>query len=207
MDLILKMAIFALLFFLLYKLIEPMVSKKYSSALLSDRRNYNSDLPSKLAWAVLPKKCVFRSLSLPVPGRDGDEINIGTVIVGRSGVFILCQIHGSGLIENSQDRKWCHMQNGKCAEFDNPFTAQRDARALIEYYAKNSGIEDFKAHTLILYTDPTLRFTVPQSRSVIYAGNFPTRLGKMEKFGRLSSTEVRDFCKLLSDIDQGAVIC
>ncbi len=207
MEIVLKMAIFALLFFLLYKLIEPGISKRYSSSLLSDRRNYNSDLPSKLACAVLPKKCVFRSISLPIPGRDGDEINIGTVIVGRSGVFILCQIHGSGLIENSQEKKWCHMQNGKCAEFDNPFTAQRDARALIEYYAKNNGIEDFKAHTLILYTDPTLKFTVSQSRSIIYAGNFPNRLSKMEKFGRLSGAEVRGFCKLLSDIDQGAVIC
>ena len=155
---------------------------------------------------VLPNKNVFRSLSLPIPGRDGDEINIGTLIVSKCGVFILCQIHGSGLIENSQEKRWKHLQNGRSADFDNPFTSQHDARALLEFYAKNHGLDEVKAHTLVLYTDPTLKFTVSQSRSVIYAGNFPSKLSKMEKYGKLSSMQVRSFCKLLTEINQGAII-
>lgn len=206
MDIIIKALIFVSLFFLIAKLLEPVLSKKYSSALLSNKKNYTSALPAKLAWAVLPKKCVFRSLSLPIPGRDGDEINIGTVIVSRCGVFILCQIHGSGLIENSQEKKWKHLQNGRSADFDNPFTSQQDARSLLEFYAKSNGLEDVRAHTMILYTDPTLKFTVPQSRSVVYAGNFASKLSKMERVGRLSNMQVRSFCKLLTEINQGALL-
>ena len=206
MDIIIKTAVFAALFLLFAKLLEPALSKRYTSAILSSKKNHTSALPARLACAALPKKCVFRSLSLPIPGRDGDEINIGTVIVSRCGVFILCQIHGSGLIENSQEKKWKHLQNGRSAEFDNPFTSQQDARSLLEFYAKSNGLEDVRAHTMILYTDPTLRFTVPQSRSVVYAGNFVSKLNKMEKVGRLSSLQVRSFCKLLTEINQGAVL-
>ena len=206
MEIFIKAAVFIALFFLLAKLLESALSKKYTSAILSSKKNYTSDLPARLARAALPKNCVFRSLSLPIPGRDGEEINIGTVIVSRCGVFILCQIHGSGLIENSQEKKWKHLQNGRSSEFDNPFTYQQDARSLIEFYAKNNGFEDVRAHTMILYTDPTLRFTIPQSRSVVYAGNFASKLSKMERFGKLSRIQVSSFCKLLTEINQGVVI-
>lgn len=206
MDLLFQISVFILLFFLFVKIIEPILSRNYSACLLSKKRNYNSELPARLAHGALPKSRIFRSVSLPIPGRDGDEINIGTVIVSKCGVFILCQIHGSGLIENSQEKKWRHMQNGRCAEFDNPFTSQQDARSLLEFYAKTNGLEDVKAHTMIIYTDPSLKFTVPQSRSVLYAGSLAAKLDKMEKVGRLSSLQVHSFCKLLTDINQGAAL-
>ena len=206
MDIITKAVIFVSLFFIFIRLLEPTLSKRYAAAILSVKRNYTSDLPARLARAVLPKKHVFRSLSLPIPGRDGEEINIGTLIVNKCGVFILCQIHGSGLIENSQAKMWKHLQNGASSDFDNPFTSQQDARALLEFYAQSNGLENIRAHTMVLYTDPTLKFTVPQSRSVIYAGDFTSKLSKMEKFGKLSNMQVRSFCKLLTEINQGAVL-
>ena len=38
-----------------------------------------SSLPSRLSAAVLPKSRIFRSVALPIPGRDGEEIQLSTL--------------------------------------------------------------------------------------------------------------------------------
>ena len=196
-----SLAVFAILFFLLVKLFERLLSGEYCERLLKDPKNYDSSLPSRLALTVLPKKRIFRSVSLPIPGKDGEEIQLGTVIVSRAGIFILCQINGSGILENPPDKKWKHISNGKFTEFDNPFIHQKDARSLIEYYASSYVDGDIHAHSIVLYTGASLRFTSQKPRGIMSAKEFPQKLLKMEKTGKLSSEQVRAACRMLSEIE------
>lgn len=204
MKYIIAIPVFLLLFYLFERLLSPHFTGLYCRKLLSDPAALDEELPAKLLYASFPKSHIFRSLSLPIPGKEGEEINLGTVAVNRCGVYILCQIHGSGLIENPPENKWKHMNGGRCVEFDNPFKIQQDARELIEFYAKNAGLGYVKAHSLIIYTDPTLRFTQTSARSIISASDLNHRMRSLDKLGRLTNTQVHNICKTLSDINNGA---
>ena len=205
MKLILFAILFVAVFLISDKLIEPKLTRRYCEAVLSDPRNINTELPSRLLRATMPSSKVFRSLSLPIPGRDGEEITIGTAVVNRSGVYIVCQIHGSGVLENPPNDKWKHINRGKCTEFENPFRMQKDARDLIEFYTKNNGFGDVRAHSIVLYTDPSLKFTHQTSRSVISATELNSRMLTLDRYGKLSSARVREVCKMLTDIDNGVI--
>lgn len=196
--------VFLLLFYLFDRLLSPRFTEAYCRKLLSEPSAFDEELPAKLLYASFPRRQIFRSLSLPIPGKEGEEINLGTVAVNRCGVYILCQIHGSGLIENPPEDKWKHMNGGHCAEFDNPFRTQQDARELIEFYAKNAGLGYVKAHSIIIYTDPSLRFTQSSARSIIGASDLNHRMRSLDKLGRLTYPQVHDICKMLSDINNGA---
>ena len=193
-------AVFPILFFIIFKLIEKPLTASYCERLLKDKKNYGSSLPARLACAIIPSRRIFRSLSLPIPGKDGEEIQLGTVIVTKAGVFILCQINGSGILENPTDSKWKHISSGKFTEFANPFLNQKDARTLIEYYASSYAGDDINAYSIVLYTDPSLKFTHQKPRGIISAKEFPARLSKMEKTGKLSQEQIRAVCKMFSEI-------
>lgn len=205
MKFILFAAIFIAVFLLSDKLIEPRLTRRYCEAVLSDPRNINAELPSKLLKASLPSSRVFRGLSLPIPGRDGEEISIGTAVVNRSGVYIVCQIHGSGVLENPPNDNWKHINRGKCTEFENPFRMQKDARDLIEFYTKNNGFGDVKAHSVVVYTDPSLKFTHQTSRSVMSATELNSRMLTLDRYGKLSTARVREVSKMLTDINNGVI--
>ena len=192
--------IFAAVFSVSARILEAKLRRGYCARLLSDGST-SASLPARLALAVLPRHRVFRSVSLPIPGKDGEEIQLGTVIVSRSGVFILCQINGQGILENSPSGKWKHVHNGKFTEFDNPFTVQSDARTLIEYYAEAGGYPDVKAHSLVIYTNPGLRFTNPKPRGVILAKDFAARLDALEKRGKLTKQQISAVCSILKDAE------
>lgn len=193
--------IFIAVFTVSAKILEAPMRRGYCSRLLSESNISSTALPAKLSLAVLPKWRIFRSVSLPIPGKDGQEIQLGTVIVSRSGVFIICQINGAGILENSHSAKWKRIHNGKFTEFDNPFVAQSDARTLIEYYAEAAGYPDIKAHSLVIYTNSALRFTNPKPRGVMYAKDFATRLLSFEKRGRLSTQQIKAACSILKDAE------
>ena len=204
MELLIAIPIFALSYLTVNHFITTNYLKAYTSSLLLNPSAFDNDLPSKLILSAFPKKQVFHSLSLPIPGKDGEEITLGTVIVNRCGIYIICQIHGSGLIENTPTDKWKHMNNGRYTEFDNPFRAQQNARELIEFYTKNIGLGFIKAHSLLIYTDSDLRFTQPSSRSIIKASELTKRLKNMDKLGHLTRSQVNTICKAFSDINNGA---
>ena len=203
MKYLISVAVFFIIFLITDRLLLPKLISRYTHRQLS----FNDDaetLPSRLLYATMPKGNVFTDLSLPIPSKDGEEINIGVLAVNRSGVYIICQIHGEGIIENPNEQKWKHTFNGACNEFENPFRLQEGARNLIEYYAKNSGLGAVKAHSILVYTNPSLRFTNNLSRSVISAESLSRKLSLMDKRGRLTRSEVRQTCRLLSDIGSGA---
>ena len=196
-----SVAVFTALFFTVLKLTEAALTDSYCSYLLKDPKNYDSSLPAKLAAAVLPRGRIFRGVSIPIPGKDGEEIHLGTVIVSRAGIFILCQINGSGILENPPDRKWKLVSAGKFTEFENPFLHQKDARTLIEYYAASCVSPDVRAHSIVLYTGSQLKFTSQKPRGIMSAKELPSRLAKMERTGRLSREQIRAACKMLSTIE------
>ena len=205
MRILIITSVFILLFIFIDRLLKPRFIARYTLKQLSFCED-SEMLPARLLYATMPKKHVFTDLSLPIPSKDGEEINIGIVAVNRSGVYIICQIHGEGVIENPNEQKWKHVHNGSCSEFENPFRTQEGARNLIEYYAKNAGLSSVKAHSMLVYTNPSLRFTNTLSRSVVSAEALSNRLSAMDKRGRLTSSEVRRTCRLLSDIGSGAYI-
>jgi hypothetical protein len=193
--------IFFAVFFTTAKLLEKPLTTGYCNNLLCSKAVRSSSLPEKLCRAVLPRTRIFRGVSLPIPGKEGEEIQLGTVAVSRSGIFILCQINGAGILENPPTTRWKQIDNGKFSEFDNPFTMQRDARALIDYYTDLAGYPEIKAHSIVIYTNPSLRFTHQKPRGVILAKEFPARLSGLEKRGRLSSAQVKAACNILSNAD------
>lgn len=201
MSALIFLTVFLTSFLLIAFPLEGVLKKGYCERLLSKSAAYSSALPAKLSNTVLPGSRIFRSVSLPIPGRDGEEIQLGTVIVCRSGIFILCQINGNGIIENPPGGNWKHIYGGKCREYENPFKMQADARTLIDYYNECEGLTDVKAHSIIIYTDPTLKFTNPRPRGVIPASEFPKRLAYLERHGKLSRTDVKNACRILRDAD------
>ncbi len=201
MSFVVFLFIFASVFLLLFPILDRYFISLYSNRLVSGAAYYKASLPARLALAVLPKSRIFRSVALPIPGREGEEIQLGTVIVSRSGIFVLCQINGKGILENPPSENWKHISSGKFTEFTNPFVNQKDARALIDYYLDLEGHPEIKAHSVVLYTDRDLRFTHQKSRGIIFAGDFCKKLRDFEKRGRLSSQQVRLACSVLRDID------
>ncbi len=206
MSFIIFFSAFIGLFFVFYKLFFPRFRNIYCARLLTEPGGSAELLPYKLINATFPGSQIFTSLALPIPGREGEEITLGTVAVNRSGVYIICQIRGDGIIENPPNQRWKHLSNGNSREFENPFRAQADARELIEYYAKNAGLGCAKCHSLVIYTGKNLRFTHTMSRQIIQADDLNRRFSVLDKLGRLSRSEVNDICRLLSNISQGAEV-
>ena len=198
---IISAMLFVAVFIIAAKLLEGFFIRSSSKNLLANSANFNSALPSRLASFVLPKGRIFRSLALPIPGRDGEEIHLGTVIVSRSGIFILCLINGSGIIENPPNGNWKHIACGKCSEFPNPFLAQQDARGLIEYYAEQNGLSGLHAYSLVIYTGASLKFTHQRSRGVLSAAELTDKLCTLEKRGKLSRSQVRAAASVLKNAD------
>ena len=198
-------AAFIILFYMLYRLNLEWLTRRYTERLILSYGD-SETLPARLLFGAMCKRHVFTDLSLPIPSKDGEEINIGVVAVNRCGVFIICRIQGDGVIENPNEQRWKHVYNGSCSEFENPFRTQEGARNLIEYYAKNAGLSAVKAHSMLVYTNPSLRFTHTLNRSIVSAENLSKKLSAMDKRGRLTHTEVRQTCRLLSDISSGAYI-
>ncbi len=206
MNFILFTAVFSGLFFGFYKLLFPRFRDIYCARILAEPHGNEDELPSKLINATFPMSQIFNSLALPIPGREGEEITLGTVAVNRSGIYIICQICGDGIIENPPGQRWKHMVNGSSREFENPFRAQADARELIEYYAKNAGLGCVKCHSLVVYTGKNLKFTHTMSRQMIQANDLNRRFSVLDKLGKLSRSEVNDICRLMSNISQGAEV-
>ena len=194
-------ATLAVCYLILSRIFERLFTKRYCAEILGDQSSLNASLPSRLSLSVLPRSRVFRSVTLPIPSRDGEEIQLGTVAVNRSGIFIICQINGGGILENDPSGKWKHIFSGRCAEYENPFKAQQGARELISYYADAVGLGDVRAHSLIIYTDPSLRFTYQKPRGLISASELPSMMSRLEKRGRLSLKEVHAACKMLRNVD------
>ncbi len=202
MKFFISAVLFVLLFYIINRIIEPRLIRQCLQKILLNSDD-SETLPAKLLYVTMGKNRVFTELSLPIPSKDGEEINIGIIAVNRAGVYIICQINGEGLIENPSEQKWKHIFNGNYIEFDNPFRIQEGARNLIEYYAKNSGLGAVKAHSLLVYTNPDLRFTHNLNRSIVSAENLNKKLSAMDKRGKLSHLQVRHMCKILSDINSG----
>ncbi len=201
MIFLLSALVFFAVFYSAARILEKILRRGYCQRLLANPAAYGTALPERLALAVLPRGRVFRSLTLPIPGKDGQEIQLGTVVVSRSGIFILCQINGGGILENNPSGKWKHICGGKFSEFDNPFTVQGDARTLIDYYAERAGEPEIKAHSMVLYTNSSLRFVNQRSRSVICTSDFVSRLLFLEKRGRLSKAQIKTACSILKEAD------
>lgn len=195
-------AVFILLFYIINRITLQRLSARYTERLLSSTEA-NEALPAQLLYSTMRRSRVFTELSLPIPSKEGEEICIGTVAVNRSGVYIICQIHGDGIIDNPNGQTWKHICDGSCNEFENPFRTQEGARNLIEYYAKNSGLGAVKAHSLLVCTNPSLRFTHTLSRSIVSAESLCRKLSALDRHGRLTYSEVRRICKVLSDINGG----
>lgn len=206
MDKAIFVLIFAALSYVIYIVIMPRLTAEYCKRILENPNNYDNNLVSKLLRASYSGRQIFRSLSLPVPGKDGEEIRVGTVVVNRLGVYIICQIHGGGLVDNAPRQNWNHMTGGKCTEFANPFQSQEEARELISFYAKNYGIGDIKVHSLVIYTNGTLKFTQGQNRSIVNAINLNRKLRTLDKMGRLNMKQVRLLCRMLSDLNEGVYL-
>ncbi len=192
--------IFTLTFAITYRLLESVLRRRYCARLIAENGT-SAVLPAGLSLAVLPRSRVFRSVSLPIPGKEGEEIQLGTVIVSRSGIFILCQLNGNGILDNSHSGKWKHISNGKFTEFDNPFISQSDARTLIEYYTESLGFPEIKAHSIVLYTGSSLRFTAPKPRNVIHVNDFAMRLMSLEKQGKLTAQQLKAACSVLKEAE------
>ena len=201
MSILISVAVFIAVYFVSAKPLETFFATKYTDYLLSNPSSYNSLLPARLSLAALPRNRIFTNLALPIPGKDGEEIQLGTVIVSRSGIFIICLLNGAGILDNSTAQKWKRLDGGRVTEFDNPFIFQKDARTLLEYYVQAANISPVKAHTIVLYTNDSLRFTQHKSRGVIFAGDYHRKLSSFEKNGRLSSAQIKNICSALKSAD------
>lgn len=196
-------AVFIILFYIINRITEQKLISRYTFRVLSSSED-SETLPAQLLYATMKKGQVFTDLSLPIPSKEGGEINIGIVAVNRAGVYIICRIQGEGVIENPNTARWKHIYNGSCSEFENPFRTQEGARNLIEHYTKNAGLSAVKAHSMLVYTNPSLRFTHTLNRSIVSAEGLSRKMSDIDRRGRLTSAEVRQTCRLLSDISSGA---
>jgi hypothetical protein len=201
MFLFFTLLIFISVFIISSYILEKIFTAKYVNSLLLPTAVPDSNLPAQLSLAVLSKGRIFRNVSLPIPNRDGEEIQIGTAVVTKSGIFILCQICGGGILENPSTAKWKKIEKGKFTEFDNPFHLQKDARTLIDYYAEANGLSGVKSHTTVIYTNENLRFTHQKPRGVLYTRDFIKRLAYLEKNGKLSAIQVKSACQMLKNAE------
>ena len=186
--------------------ISPFITKKYLSALLDEERFDSPSLIPKVLRSFMPQRSVFSSISLPVPGRDGEEIAYGTVAVNRAGIFIISRICGSGLVENPmRDERWRFLSCGSVKEFPNPFKEQENPRRLLALYAGAAGIKEVKVRTLVVYTDPTLRFSVPPSKGIMHVSEMYGRMKRLSHKGELDHKSIRAIVAAINDANDGIV--
>ena len=181
-------------------LISPIVTEKYIREMLAVE---GTDAPCaipNILRAFVPKKNIFTSLSLPIPGKEGEEILYGTVVVTGAGIFIISRICGSGLIENPQsDVKWRFLSQGNVSEFLNPFKEQSAPRKLLSYYAESVGVKDVRVRTLVVYTDENLRFSEPITKGIIHISELYRRMKKLSSRGKLSWKSIRAISAVLAE--------
>lgn len=184
--------------------IAPYLTRKYISLVLDDEPADSPTLIPKTLKAFLPRRQVLTSISLPIPGREGEEIAYGTVAVNRAGIFIISRICGNGLIDNPpQDAKWSFMSCGSVKEFPNPFKEQDAPRRLLAMYAGAAGVKNVKVHTLVVYTDPALRFANPPSKGVMHVSEIYKRMKRLSAKGNLDYKSIRAITNALRDANDG----
>ncbi|MBQ9115732.1 MAG: hypothetical protein IJY04_01790 [Clostridia bacterium] len=190
----------------IYLLIMPILTEKYCREMLKSSDPTSPELIPRLLRSFMPTSHVLTSLSLPIPGKDGEEISYGTVAVNRAGIFVISRICCDGLIENppSED-KWKLMSRGAVTEFPNPFKEQDSPRRLLAYYASAAGVKNVKVHTLIVYTTDSIRFSFPPSKGTLHVSELHKRLRRADSFGKLRFSELHAITKLLRDVNAGIV--
>ena len=203
---IIIIAISAALAVPIYLLISPWITEKYCDRKIAESSEDSPELIPSLLKAILPNRCVFTDISLPIPGRDGEEIGYGAVAVCRGGIFIISRICGEGLIENPPGaERWKLMNRGSVKEFPNPFKQQESPRQLLSFYANAAGEKNVRVHTLIVYTDEGLRFSNPPSKGVLHVSQLHKRIRLLSAKGALSSKGVRAIAALISEANDGLI--
>lgn len=206
MTLIFLILLFCVLTVLLTKLLTPRITELYIRNMLITSSESDPKLISKLLRSFMPTGSVFSDISLPIPGKDGEEIAYGTVAINRGGIFLISRICGDGLLENPPSAdKWKLMSCGSVTEFTNPFRDQDAPRRLLAYYANAAGVSNIKVHSLLVYTNSLLRFSYPPSKGVISARSLYRRLRGISKRGKLSLKDIRSITSLLREVDAGNI--
>ena len=186
--------------------ISPIVTEKYILALLSEEPSDSPTLVPKVFKAFMPRRQVLTSISLPIPGRAGEEVAYGTVAVNRAGIFIISRICGSGVIENPpRGEKWRFVSGGNIKEFPNPFKAQESPRRLLSAYSATVGARDVPVHTLLVYTDPALKFSAPPPKGIMHISEAYRRMRRISAKGKLDRKTVRRVISALRDANDGLI--
>lgn len=186
--------------------ISPIVTERYLFSLLSEEPADSPELVPKVFRGFLPRRSVISSLSLPIPGREGEEVAYGTVAVSRAGIFIISRIYGDGRIDNSpHEGKWRFYSHGYVKEVTNPFREQEAPRRLLAAYAAAAGVADVKVHTWIVYTDPMLKFSHPTPKGIMHISESYKRMRRMSAKGGLSRKNIRAIRAVLKDANDGIV--
>ena len=205
MEMVTVIALAILLTVVFYKyLISPFLIERYIRDMISEEWTESSDVIAKLLRAFLPRYTVFNSISLPIPGKDGEEISYGTVAVTKAGIFIISRICGDGLIENPQkDKTWRFLSHGNVREFPNPFKEQESPRKLLSVYAGAAGVKDVRVRTLLVYADEGLRFSDPPTKGMIHASELYKRMKRLSAKGKLSYKNVKAIADAIDDASEG----
>lgn len=200
------MLMFCTLTLALTRILTPAVTELYIKRRLTSRADGERPKLSDILRAFMPRSRVFSGISLPIPGKYGEEIAYGTVAVNRAGIFILCRICGDGLLENPpRSDRWKLMSCGSVTEFPNPFRELDAPRRLLAYYANAAGVSDVKVHTLLVYTDPMLRFSSPPPKGIISADVLYKRLRGISKRGSLSTKNINAISSMLREVNEGNI--
>ena len=185
----------------------PILTEKYLFSLLAEEPSDSPSLVPKVFRAFMPRRRVLTALSLPIPGREGEEIAYGTVAVNRAGIFIISRICGSGAIENPpRGDKWRFFSGGYIKEFANPFKEQEIPRRLLATYSAAAGVKDVPVHTLLVYTDPSLKFSVPPSKAIMHISEAYRRMKRMSAKGVLDRKKMRTVVAALKDANDGVLM-
>ena len=188
----------------LYMILAPWLTEKYCLRRINEASPDSPTLIPSILKAFLPRKHIFTDISLPIPGRDGEEISYGTVAVCRAGIFIVSRICGDGLIENPPGAsKWRLISRGSVTEFPNPFKDQEAPRKLLTLYADAAGAKNTRIHTMIVYTNSELRFSCPPPKGVVHVSRLYGKMRRLSSRGTLSSKDARAIAKLISDVNSG----
>ena len=184
-------------------LVSPFITRRYITELLATERADGPEVIPKIFRSFMPSRNVFSSFSLPIPGREGEEISYGTVAVTRAGIFIVTRICGGGLIENPQKEvTWRFLSQGNVREFPNPFKAQDSARRLLSLYAERAGVSDVCVRTLVVYTDEKLRFSEPPTKGTIHISEIYRKIQRLSRKGKLSYRDIHAIVSAISDAEE-----
>lgn len=204
MKLLFLILIFGTVSSAIYVLLSPKITESYCRIKLTSSDPDSPELLPQLLRAFLPRKCVMTSISLPIPGKEGEEISYGTVAVTKAGIFLICRICGNGLVENRPgEETWRLMSKGSITEFPNPFKEQDAPRRLMAFYANAAGVKNVKVHTLIVYTDSGLRFSDPAGKGVIHVSSLYKRIKKLSSKGKLTVSNIRAIAGIIADANAG----